>query len=653
MPRAAPRPAPAQDPHLLRAVCDSLSAQVLDAALGEQSDPEAAYEVVLPGELEQTRLGTLARGLALTPFETGVVALALTTELYPERTLAACATALQLEGPYAGFLTPSLCRRWLPDPAGTDVAAFQPGSALFRYHLVELGQSVNASVVEALTPLRLSAGALAYLRGDDGAALELRSVAQPMPSGGLLSDSQEAVVQTARKHLSRGGSDRAVLLYGTQTAAMRSLAAHLLADQTGSALLLDISALAARPAEELNVILRALERSGRVNAAPLVLDATGDAPEGQTLDDLTGRVLEAATGLCVILAADPLPLESARAILPLEVQAPTPLEQRERWAQALGVSGDSSLLRQLGDQYALSLDRIDTLAREARAALPGNAPHAARLDRAWEAARTANRRLMGSLAQRIETRAGWDDLILPAADRAALEQIAAHVRHRSQVYEDMGMARPGRGRSIAALFSGPSGTGKTLSAEVLARDLNLDLYRVDLSSTVSKYIGETEKNLKKIFDAADQGGCVLLFDEADSVFGKRGEVRDSNDRYANVQVNYLLQRLESFNGLAVLTTNMESSMDIAFMRRLQFVINFRAPQAHERERLWRGAFPKTLDTSALDFPKLAAADVAGGNIRSVVMNAVFMAVARGVPLSQPLVEEALHLEYRKLGRLVL
>ena len=146
---------------------------------------------------------------------------------------------------------------------------------------------------------------------------------------------------------------------------------------------------------------------------------------------------------------------------------------------------------------------------------------------------------------------------------------------------------PGRGRSITALFSGPSGTGKTLSAEVLARELNLDLYRVDLSSTVSKYIGETEKNLKKIFDAADQGGCVLLFDEADSVFGKRGEVRDSNDRYANTQVNYLLQRLETFNGLALLTTNLESSMDVAFMRRLQFVINFRAPQAPERERLWR------------------------------------------------------------------
>ncbi|GGK12247.1 hypothetical protein GCM10008955_01870 [Deinococcus malanensis] len=293
------------------------------------------------------------------------------------------------------------------------------------------------------------------------------------------------------------------------------------------------------------------------------------------------------------------------------------------------------------------------LAREARLSLPGNASHATRIERAWDTTRTANRRLMGTLAERVDARASWQDLILPPSEAGVLRQIAAHVRHRSQVYEQLGMARPGRGRALTALFSGPSGTGKTLSAEVLATDLNLDLYRIDLSSTVSKYIGETEKNLRRIFDAADQGGCILLFDEADSVFGKRGEVRDSNDRYANIQVNYLLQRLETFNGLAVLTTNLESSMDVAFMRRIQFVLNFRPPQPAERERLWRLAFPEALDTTGVDFRALAQAEVSGGNIRSIAMNAVFMAVSRNENLSQDLVTEALHLEYRKLGRLVL
>ncbi|GGK99871.1 ATP-binding protein [Deinococcus radiotolerans] len=633
----------------LQALCDQLSAQVLDVALNEQAEPDVRYVVALP-DLTGTRLADVQARLDLTEFETGVLALALATELFPERMLAACAAALQMDSLYAAFLTPSLTRRWLLGDDWAEGAAFSAERPLVACGLIEFGASANASVLEALTPLRLGAGLLSDLRGLPGVPPDLRGVLRDLPPGGLLSDSQEAQREGLGKHLSRAGDERAALLFGTNVAGMQAVAAHLLG---ASASLLDLPLLAARPAEEQEGLLRALRRDTRLRGTRVAVDAATPLSDALPPEGLVDRVLDAAAGPVVILAADPLPLDSPRAVVSAEVGAPTPAEQRERWAQALGVNADQPLLRQLGDQFHLNLDRIDALARDARAALPGNASHAARLERAWEAARGANRRLMGSLAQRIETRAGWADLILPDAERLALEQIAAHVRHRSVVFEDLGLARPGRGRSITALFSGPSGTGKTLSAEVLARELNLDLYRVDLSSTVSKYIGETEKNLKKIFDAADQGGCVLLFDEADSVFGKRGEVRDSNDRYANTQVNYLLQRLETFNGLALLTTNLESSMDVAFMRRLQFVINFRAPQAAERERLWRGAFPAALDTSELDFGRLAQADVAGGNIRSVALNAVFLSVSRRQPLTQVLVEEALHLEFRKLGRLVL
>lgn len=632
----------------LQTLCDGLSAQVLDVALNEQAEPDVRYVVTLP-DLRGTRLAHAQARLDLTDFETGVLALALATELYPERMLAACAAALQMDSLYAAFLTPALTRRWLLSDEWTEGDAFSPTRPLLACGLIEFGSSANASVLEALTPLRLSAGLLADLRGGADVPPDLRGVLRPLPGGGLLSDSQQAQLDGLNGHL-HAGPDRAALLFGTNTGGMLSLAAHLLGRE---AHLLDLPNLAARPADEQETLLRALRRDTRLRGARLVLDAATPLPDAQPPEGLVDRVLDAAAGPVVIVAADPLPLDSPRALVSAGVGAPTPAEQRERWAQALGVSAEQPLLRQLGDQFHLNLDRIDALAREARAALSGSADPSARIERAWEAARGANRRLMGSLAQRIETRARWADLILPDAERLALEQIAAHVRHRSVVYEDLGMARPGRGRSITALFSGPSGTGKTLSAEVLAHDLNLDLYRVDLSSTVSKYIGETEKNLRKIFDAADQGGCVLLFDEADSVFGKRGEVRDSNDRYANTQVNYLLQRLETFNGLALLTTNLESSMDVAFMRRLAFVVNFRAPQAPERERLWRGAFPAALDTSGVEFARLAAADVSGGNIRSVAMNAVFMSVARRVPLDHALVEEALHLEFRKLGRLVL
>src|SRR6202041_2695784 len=164
--------------------------------------------------------------------------------------------------------------------------------------------------------------------------------------------------------------------------------------------------------------------------------------------------------------------------------------------------------------------------------------------------------------------------------------------HRLKVYEDWGFAARGRrGLGMSALFCGPSGTGKTLAAEVLARDLQLDLYRIDLSGVVSKYIGETEKNLKQVFDAAETGGVMLLFDEADAIFGKRGEVKDSHDRYANIEVGYLLQRMEAYQGLAILTTNMRTSLDHSFQRRLRFTVNFPFPDSAQRQAIWNRVFP--------------------------------------------------------------
>jgi SpoVK/Ycf46/Vps4 family AAA+-type ATPase len=182
-------------------------------------------------------------------------------------------------------------------------------------------------------------------------------------------------------------------------------------------------------------------------------------------------------------------------------------------------------------------------------------------------------------------------LVLPVAQKQMLAQIAVHMRHRVAVYDDWGFAGQGRrGLGINALFAGESGTGKTMAAEVLARELRLALFRVDLSAIVSKYIGETEKNLRRVFDAAEDTGALLLFDEADALFGKRSEVRDSHDRYANIEVSYLLQRMEAYGGLAILTTNLKSALDPAFQRRLRFIVAFPFPDAAQREALWRRAF---------------------------------------------------------------
>src|SRR5208283_3171171 len=200
--------------------------------------------------------------------------------------------------------------------------------------------------------------------------------------------------------------------------------------------------------------------------------------------------------------------------------------------------------------------------------------------RVWDACRRSARGGLDDLAQRLESTATFDDLVLPEAQRELLGDILAHVRHRSRVYHEWRMAGPSqRSLGISALFAGPSGTGKTLAAEVLANALALDLYRIDLSQVVSKYTGETEKNLRRVFDAAEEGAAVLLFDEADALFGKRSEVKDSHDRYANIEVSYLLQRMEAYRGLAILTTNRRDALDTAFLRRIRFVVEFPFPEA--------------------------------------------------------------------------
>jgi SpoVK/Ycf46/Vps4 family AAA+-type ATPase len=207
-----------------------------------------------------------------------------------------------------------------------------------------------------------------------------------------------------------------------------------------------------------------------------------------------------------------------------------------------------------------------------------------------------------------------------------------------------------RGFGISALFTGESGTGKTMAAEVIANDLRLNLYRIDLSAVVSKYIGETEKNLRKVFDAAEQGGTILFFDEADALFGKRSEVKDSHDRYANIEINYLLQRMEAFTGLAILATNMKSALDPAFMRRLRFVVNFRFPDPKERALIWQKVLPAETPKEQLDYSRLARLTVTGGNIHSIALNAAFMAAESGKPVTVSLLLSAARTEMRKLER---
>ncbi len=269
-------------------------------------------------------------------------------------------------------------------------------------------------------------------------------------------------------------------------------------------------------------------------------------------------------------------------------------------------------------------------------------------------ARAQNAGGLERLALRIPPRAGWDDLVVPVEVMGQLRDLASRVRHRDTVLGEWGLDRgAAKGTGVTALFAGSSGTGKTLAAGVVASELELDLYVIDLATVVDKYIGETEKNLDRIFGEADRVNGVLLFDEADAIFGKRSEVQDARDRYANVEVAYLLQRMERFDGVAILTTNLRANIDEAFLRRLDVLVDFPSPDEDLRLRLWERHLPRSLprdDTVDLGF--LASSfDLAGGNIRNIALSGAFLAAANGGQVTMEHLVQATAHEYRKLGRL--
>ncbi len=300
----------------------------------------------------------------------------------------------------------------------------------------------------------------------------------------------------------------------------------------------------------------------------------------------------------------------------------------------------------VAQHYRLGAAAVGSIAGQLAASAGGQRAQALR-----RLCREHSRARLDDLAERIDVRASWDDLVLPDGHVELLRELARHVRHRTQVYERWGFGeRTTNGLGVTALFAGESGTGKTLAAEVLAHALELDLYRVDLSATVSKYIGETEKNLRRLFDAAEASGAVLLFDEADALFGKRGEVKDGHDRYANLEVAYLLQRMETYRGLAILTTNLRGNLDRAFLRRLRFVVQFPFPDVAERTAMWRRAFPPATPLDGLDVERLAQLTVSGASIRAIALSAAFAAAHDGGAVTPAHVLRAARLEFAKSER---
>jgi AAA+ superfamily predicted ATPase len=383
------------------------------------------------------------------------------------------------------------------------------------------------------------------------------------------------------------------------------------------------------PAPESMAGWQAIVREATVGGAAIVLEVDG------ALDDLARWWLERAVHVpWAVSSPTELPLDQLPRRGWVEVRAAAPETSPEDWREALGDDVDRHGHRLSANQLRLVAD-----------AMPG-------VDNDLDA--TVRRLASGpldKLARRIRPRRSWEDLILTPEKGEQLRELCIRYRQRDTVYNDwLFPMYPSIG--VVALFSGLSGTGKTLAAEVIAGDLGLDLFKIDLSSMVSKYVGETEKNMEEVFQAASGGSVVLFFDEADSVFGKRAETTDARDRYANMEVSYLLQRIESYDGLVVLATNFQKNIDDAFVRRIHVSVDFAMPEPAERERIWRHVFPPTAPLEEVDFDFLANQfKIAGGNITSAALHAAFLAADAGDPITMDWVIRALKREFQKMGRL--
>jgi len=402
---------------------------------------------------------------------------------------------------------------------------------------------------------------------------------------------------------------------------------------------------------EIDALARLWERESVLGASVLLLNCDDIDPADVTLALVVSRFVERLESALIVTTRERWRMPRRR-MLTLDVSRPDIGERRLLWEQALGTATVSlnGRMDALVAQFGLNAEAIRAASTEAltlaETAGTANLGHLL-----WDACRIQARPRLDELALRIDGAAIADDLVVPNELRQSLGDIAAHVRQRERVYETWGFAgKGGRGLGVSALFTGASGTGKTMAAEVLANELNLDLYRIDLSQVINKYIGETEKNLRRVFDAAEEGGAILLFDEADALFGKRSDVKDSHDRYANIEVSYLLQRMEAYRGLAILTTNMKSALDSAFLRRIRFVLQFPFPDAVQRAEIWRRIFPAETPLEGLEPKRLARLTVAGGNIRNIALYAAFLAADAGEPVRMTHLLHAARVEYAKLEK---
>ncbi|EMI22000.1 ATPase, AAA family protein [Rhodopirellula maiorica SM1] len=567
----------------------------------------------------QPALEVLAGRFQLSEFEKQVLLLSAAME-FDTRIAGLCVAA---QGDAAKpYPTASLCFSLFDDGAWDLLSPERP---LRHSHLIEIDR--HPQVALTASPIRIDDRIASYIKGLNFIDERLSLLVSPLNQhdDNDLPPSQQAQVEQVLNSLQRAGETGhrypIVQLLGPNDADKRSIAGEL-ARHLGLRLYQLTADLIPHSIDDVDTFVRLWQRECQLVPMGLFL-SIGDDGEKNT-ERSAMRLLERLSGIVVVDARDRLP-DTRAPSLRVDVSKPSADEQLQSWADLLPDS-ISDVAGQLVGQFDLTLSAISEIAD----AVSDIAEYTSDVisGQLWNACRQCTRPKLEELAQRIDVKSSWDDIVLADDALELLHQVAAQVRHRGKVLDQWGFRdKVNRGLGVTALFAGESGTGKTMAAEVIAHDLDLDLYRIDLSSVINKYIGETEKNLRRLFDAAESGGAILFFDEADALFGKRSEVKDSHDRFANVQVNYLLQRMESYRGLAILATNNKQSLDPAFTRRLRFIIDFNFPEAAERKQIWHRVFPESTPLSGLDYNHLAKLRLTGGNIYNIALNAAFAAAS--------------------------
>ena len=641
---------PALQRHLAR-----LAGQ-LRAHLGETPANPDVGDAPLDGEHTDDPVQRVVEIFQLSPFERDIMLLCAGVELDGEL----AALVMRVHG--SEDLRPPTFSLALAALEAPHWSALSPAAPLRAWSLIEVG----SGGVLTQSPLRLDEWLLHHLVGLGSLDRRLEALLdpvsieiEPVESHRLLSAQIAGMWQ-----VDVPSSELPVVqLVGADPADLHQVAAIACAYLDIGLFRLHADALPTAPAE-LDELLRLWRREARLSRLALLLDCEELDPQDAARRGVMLRWVDRVGTPLFVSAPRRLRL-GPRESVSFDVKRPSSNEQRQLWRLMLGDSAEQmhESIEQLVGQFDLGVRGIERALDGALGALSvlQEEGETDEIDEAeaprqlghelWQSARRQARPGLDQLAQRIDSSRDWHDLILPEAQKVAMHELLAHVRRRSRVWDEWGFANKGtRGLGTAALFAGPSGTGKTLAAEILANELELDLYRIDLSSVISKYIGETEKNLSRVFRAAEDGGVVLLFDEADALFGKRTDVKDSHDRHANIEVSYLLQRMETYRGLALLTTNLKSALDQAFLRRFRFIVEFPFPGLAQRAEIWRRVLPDKTPRDDLDFTRLARLNVSGGNIRNIALAAAFLAADDNAPIAMKHIVHAARREFAKIGQ---